>query len=312
MSKKKKIAVLIPAWNEEATIKKVIQDFQEQLPSAVIYLFDNNSTDLTKKIALSVGAIVVDEYRQGKGNVVRSMFRTIDADYYVIVDADDTYFAKNVHELLEPVISGKADMVVGNRHASKAYQKENKRKFHQFGNWFVTFLINRLFSSNLKDILSGYRVFNRFFVKTFPIICEGFEIETHLTLHALSKRFKIQEVSVNYQDRPTGSVSKLDTYLDGMRVLKTIFIVFKNYKPLTFFSTLSLILSVLSILIGIQPIYEYIQYSYVFKVPSAILAASFGILAMLALVCGVILDTVIAFHKEQYESMLNLIHSRND
>ena len=175
MTSKEKIAVLIPAWNEEITIGKVVQNFQKQLPDATIYVFNNNSTDSTKEVALSAGAIVVDEYKQGKGNVVRSMFRTVDADYYVMVDADDTYPSKDVHKLLEAVRSGVADMAVGDRHASKAYQKENKRKFHQVGNRLVTLLINRIFSSELNDILSGYRTFNKFFVKSIPIVCEGFE-----------------------------------------------------------------------------------------------------------------------------------------
>ena len=240
------------------------------------------------------------------------MFRSIDADYYVMVDADDTYFPEDVHTLLAAVTSGEADMAVGDRHSSKAYQRENKRKFHQFGNKLVTDLINRIFSSKLNDILSGYRVFNRFFVKSIPIVCEGFEIETHLTLYTLSNRLKIKEFSVQYKDRPTGSESKLHTYRDGIRILKTIFKVFKNYQPLFFFSSLALIFAVVGLLVGIQPIYEYIMYSYVHKVPSAVLAASLEILAMLTLFCGVILDTTIALHKERHETMMNLLIQINE
>lgn len=300
------VAVIIPAYNEEATVAKVVRDFATELPLAQIYVFDNNSTDNTRAVAQKAGAIVIREYSQGKGNVVRSMFRHVEADYYVLVDADDTYFAGDVHSLLKSVQTGAADMAVGNRHAEKAYSRENKRKFHQFGNWLVTFLINKLFASNLKDILSGYRVFNKLFAKTFPVICEGFEVETHFTLHALSKRFKLVEKPVGYQDRPVGSQSKLNTFKDGYRVLKTILKVFKNYKPLYFFTSLSFCLAFAGLVVGIPPVLEYLEYSYVYKVPSAILAASIEILAMMILICGIILDSIISFHKEQYEVMLNL------
>jgi len=305
------IVVLIPCFNEELTIYKVVCDFRNVLPDAKIFVFDNNSSDRTVEEATRAGAIVMSEYRQGKGFVVRSMFRVIDADLYVLVDGDETYPAMEIQSLIEPVIKGIADMVVGDRHSSYAYKIENTRRFHGFGNRLVRWLINKLFRTDLQDIMSGYRVFSRFFVKTCPIMSGGFEVETELTLHALDKRFSIVEVPIGYKDRPDGSDSKLNTFADGYRVLKTIFWLFKDYRPLLFFSVCSLFFVLLGLLVGFPPIVEYIQTSYVKKVPSAILAASLEILAMLFFVCGVILDTIVTQNKEAYEFELLKYESRS-
>ena len=261
----KEIAVLIPCYNEELTIEKVIKDFRLELPNAKIYVYDNNSSDDTSKIAKENGAIVKKEYRQGKGNVVRSMFRDIDADIYIMIDGDDTYPANFVHSLMKPVIDEEADIVIGDRHSNGTYKDENKRAMHNFGNNLVKNLINKIFQSNLKDIMTGYRVFNKKFVKNMPINSNGFEIETEMTLHTLDKKFLIKEIPIEYRDRPEGSFSKLNTYSDGIRVLKTIFWVFKDYKPLAFFSLLALIFFVLAIAIGIPVISEFIASSLISK-----------------------------------------------
>ena len=229
-----KTAVLIPCYNEEITIEKVIKDFKKELPDAEIYVYNNNSKDKTAEIAEKNGAIVRHEYRQGKGNVVRSMFREIDADIYVMVDGDDTYPAEEVHKLIKPVVDGEADMVIGDRLTNGTYQKENKRHFHEFGNNLVKKSINVAFKTDLKDIMTGYRVFNKLFVKTMPVMSPKFEIETEMTIHALDKNFLIEEIPVTYRDRPEGSVSKLNTYSDGFKVLKTIFNLYKNYRPMPF------------------------------------------------------------------------------
>ena len=223
---KSKIAVLIPCYNESKTIKKVIEDYKKALPDADIFVYDNNSTDGTDKIAEETGAIVRYEYKQGKGNVIRSMFRQIDADCYLMVDGDDTYPADNAKEMCELVLKGKADMVIGDR-LSSTYFTENKRPFHNFGNKIVRFLINFLFKNKVKDIMTGYRAFSREFVKGYPVLSKGFEIETEMTIHAVDKNYKLVEIPVTYRDRPEGSVSKLNTYSDGFRVLKTIAILFK-------------------------------------------------------------------------------------
>ncbi len=302
-----KIAVLIPCYNEELTIAKVIDDFKKELPSADIYVYDNNSMDNTYEIAKECGAIVKKEYRQGKGNVVRSMFRDIDADIYIMIDGDDTYPAEFVHSLIEPIKNGEADMVLGDRHSNGTYRDENKRPLHNFGNNLVKGLINKLFKSNLKDIMSGYRVFNKKFVKTMPVNSEGFEIETEMTLHTLDKKFLIKEIPIKYRDRPEGSFSKLNTFSDGMRVLKTIFWVFKDYKPLTFFSVLSLIFFIFALIIGMPVVVEFIQTSYILKIPSAVLAVGLMLISIVSLFSGFILDTVVKQHRENYELYLNRI-----
>lgn len=299
------IAVLIPCYNEELTIVKVIQDFKKELPNAKIYVYDNNSKDNTFNIAKENGAIVRREPRQGKGNVVRSMLRDIDADIYVLVDGDDTYPAEFVHRLIDPVKKGEADVVVGDRHTNGTYKNENKRPLHNFGNNLVKVLINKLFNAGLNDIMSGYRVFNRKFVKTIPINSTGFEIETEMTLHTLDKRFLIKEIHIEYRDRPEGSYSKLNTFSDGMRVLKTIFWVFKDYKPLTFFSIISLMFFIFGLIIGLPVVDEFIKTSYVEKVPSAILATGLMLFSVISLFSGFILDTIVKQHRENYELYLN-------
>ena len=300
-----KIAVLIPCYNEELTIAKVISDFKNELPDAYIYVYDNNSSDNTSIIAQEHGAIVKKEYRQGKGNVVRSMFRDIDADIYIMIDGDDTYPAEFIQSLIDPVMNSEADMVLGDRHSNGTYKDENKRPLHNFGNNLVKMLINKLFNTNLKDIMSGYRVFNKRFVKTMPVTGNGFEIETEMTLHALDKKFLIQEIPIEYRDRPEGSFSKLNTISDGMRVLKTILWVFKDYKPLTFFTILSGVFLVLALLVGIPVIVEFMQTSKILKMPSAVLAVGLMIISIISLFSGFILDTVVKQHRENYELFLN-------
>lgn len=300
-----KIAVLIPCYNEELTIEKVIKDFRKELPDAYIYVYDNNSKDKTAKIAATNGAIVKHEYRQGKGNVVRAMFRDIDADIYVMVDGDDTYPAEFVHKLIEPIRTGEADMTIGDRLSNGTYQEENKRHFHEFGNNLVKKSINILFRTKLKDIMTGYRVFNKMFVKNMPVMTPKFEIETEMSLYALDKKYIIKEIPIVYRDRPDGSVSKLNTVSDGIKVVKTIVNMFKNYKPLQFFTLIAVILFIIALIIGIPVIVEFIKTRYITKVPSAILATGIVILSVIIGQCGVILHTVVKNHKENYE--LNLL-----
>ncbi len=301
----KKIAILIPCYNEEITVAKVITDFKKELPDALIYVYNNNSTDNTLQIAYENGAIVKNEYRQGKGNVVRSMFRDIDADVYVLVDGDNTYPANMVHQLIKPILMETADMVVGDRISNGTYKKQNKRLFHDFGNGMVRNTINRLFKTNLKDVMSGYRAFSRAFVKNVPILSKGFEVETEITLHALDKRFIIKEIPIEYKDRPNKSKSKLNTFTDGYKVIKTIIKMLKDYKPLKFFLSIAIIFFVLGLIIGIPVIYEYILTRYITKVPSAVLSTGLMIFSVIIAQCGVILDTVVKDDKEKYEIELN-------
>jgi glycosyltransferase involved in cell wall biosynthesis len=300
----KKIAVLIPCYNEEITVAKVINDFKKELPEAKIYVYDNNSKDRNYDIAKANGAIVKKEYRQGKGNVVRSMFRDIEADIYVMIDGDDTYPAQFVHDLIMPIVSGDADIVIGDRHSNGTYKEENKRPLHDFGNNLVKNLINKFFDADLKDIMSGYRVFNKKFVKNMPVNSGGFEIETEMTLHTLDKKFLIKEIPIEYRDRPEGSFSKLDTFGDGYKVLKTIFWVFKDYKPLKFFSIISLLFFIFGLISGYGVISEFIETSFITKIPSAILAVGLMLISILSLFVGFILDTNTKQHREDYE--LNL------
>lgn len=301
----KKIAILIPCYNEEITVAKVITDFKKELPDALIYVYNNNSTDNTLQIAYENGAIVKNEYRQGKGNVVRSMFRDIDADVYVLVDGDNTYPANMVHQLIKPILMETADMVVGDRISNGTYKKQNKRLFHDFGNGMVRNTINRLFKTNLKDVMSGYRAFSRVFVKNVPILSKGFEVETEITLHALDKRFIIKEIPIEYKDRPNKSKSKLNTFTDGYKVIKTIIKMLKDYKPLKFFLSIAIIFFALGLIIGIPVIYEYILTRYITKVPSAVLSTGLMIFSVIIAQCGVILDTVVKDDKEKYEIELN-------
>lgn len=298
---KEKIAVLLPAYNEEITIQKVITDFQTVLPQADIYVYDNNSKDRTNELARKAGVFVKFEPRQGKGNVVRSMFREIDADYYIMADADDTYPAAEVEKLLAPLRSGMADMTIGDRLSNGTYSQENKRGFHDFGNNLVKYLINSLYKGGYNDIMTGYRGFNRLFVKTFPVLSPGFEIETELSIHAMDKRFKLVEVPITYKDRPEGSESKLSTFSDGFKVLKMIFSLFKDYKPLVFFSILAFLLFLVGLIIGLPVIAEFANTGLIDKLPSAVLATGFMILAGLFFIAGIILDTVVRQNRMQYE-----------
>ena len=303
MKKNKKIAVLIPCYNESKTIKKVVEDYKKALPEADIYVYDNNSSDHTDEIAREAGAIVRYEYRQGKGNVIRSMFKDIDADCYLMIDGDDTYPAENAREMCDLVLNKKVDMVIGDR-LSSTYFTENKRPFHNFGNRLVRGLINFLFESNVRDIMTGYRAFSYECVKTFPVLSKGFEIETEMTIHALDKNFLLEEVKVGYRDRPAGSVSKLNTYRDGFRVLKTIGRLFKEYKPTIFFSLLSLLFLIISVGFGIPVFAEYFKTGLVPRYPTLIFSGFMLMIALVLFACGVVLEVVVKKHRQLFELML--------
>ena len=301
--KNKKIAVLIPCYNESKTIEKVVKDYKKVLPEADIYVYDNNSKDDTDKIASKAGAIVRYEYKQGKGNVIRSMFKQIDADCYLMIDGDDTYPKENAREMCELVLDGKADMVIGDR-LSSTYFTENKRPFHNFGNRLVRGLINTLFKSNVRDIMTGYRAFSYDFVKTFPVLSKGFEIETEMTIHALDKNFLLKEIPVEYRDRPAGSVSKLNTYKDGFKVLKTIARLFKEYKPTIFFGLVSLLFFVISIVFGTPVFVEYFKTGLVPRYPTLIFSGFMLMISILMFVCGIILEVVVKKHRQLFELIL--------
>ena len=307
MSKeKRKIAVLIPCYNEAQTIEKVIKDYKQVLPDATIYVYDNNSHDETASIAQKAGAVVRHEYRQGKGNVIRTMFREIDADCYLMIDGDDTYPAENAKEMCELVLSGKADMVIGDR-LSSTYFTENKRPFHNFGNRIVRFCINKLFHNEIKDIMTGYRAFSYEFVKGFPVLSKGFEIETEMTIHAVDKNFKLVEIPVNYRDRPAGSVSKLNTYKDGFKVLKTIATLFKEYKPGMFFGLIAALFLLVSLILGVPVFLEYFETGLVPRFPSLIVAGISLVIALLLWISGVILSVIVKKHRQLYELYLNQV-----
>lgn len=299
------IAVLVPCFNEELTIQKVIQDFKYHLPDAKIYVYDNNSSDKTIEKALAKGAIIGKEFMQGKANVIRRMFREIEADIYIMVDGDDTYPASEVNRLLEPVTSGYYDVVIGDRLTNGTYGAENKRRFHQLGNNSVRFLINKLFRANLKDIMSGYRVFNKRFVKNYPVLCKGFELETEMSIFALNNGLAIKEIPVVFQDRPEGSLSKLNTFSDGRKVIITIFNLFRHYKPFLFFGTISVLFLLASFFVGLPVILEYINYKYIYKVPSAILASGLMIISIFTFSIGLILDTIAIIDKKNFQLHLN-------
>ena len=303
MRKDKKIAVLIPCYNESKTIKKVINDYKSVLPEADIYVYDNNSNDKTDEIAKKAGAIVRYEYRQGKGNVIRTMFKEINADCYLMIDGDDTYPKENAKEMCDLVLSGKADMVIGDR-LSSTYFTENKRLFHNLGNRIVRFLINKLFNNNIKDIMTGYRAFSYEFVKSFPVLSKGFEIETEMTIHAVDKNFKLKEIPVTYRDRPNGSVSKLNTYKDGFRVLKTIAMLFKEYKPSAFFNIISVICLVLSLILGVPVVGEYFETGLVSRFPTLIVSGIILLMALLFCITGIILQVIVKKHRQLYELYL--------
>lgn len=295
------IAALVPCYNESLTIAKVCDDFKKYLPEATVYVYDNNSSDGTAKIAAEHGAVVVHEGRQGKGNVVRQMLRDIDADCYVMVDGDDTYPIEQVNEVIAPILDGTADHVVGDRLSNGTYAAENKRAGHGFGNDLVRWLIKVLYGFEYTDVMTGYRAFNREFAKTLPVLSPGFEIETELSIHAVDKNWRIVQVPIDYRDRPEGSESKLNTVSDGIKVLKMIFSLFKDYKPLGFFSLIALVFFVIGLVLGIPVIAEFAATGLVPRFPTAILAVAFCGLAALMLVCGLILDTVVKGNRRDWE-----------
>lgn len=298
-----KIAVLIPCYNESKTIEKVVGDFRKALPDAVIYVYDNNSADGTASIAEKAGAVVRHEYQQGKGNVIRRMFREIDAECYIMTDGDDTYPAEYAASMAEKVLERKVDMVVGDR-LSSTYFEENKRPFHNFGNSLVRGSINLLFKSDIKDIMTGYRAFSYQFVKTFPVLSKGFEIETEMSIHAIDKNMFVENEIIEYRDRPAGSESKLNTYSDGLKVLRTIGRLFRNYKPLAFFGIISLILALLSIGFFIPVFSEYIVSGLVPKFPTLIMSGFVMMAAFLSFFAGLILETNVQKNRQDFEMEL--------
>ena len=302
-----KIAVLIPCYNESQTIEKVVREYHEALPEADIYVYDNNSTDGTDEIARRAGAIVRYEYRQGKGNVVWSMFRDIDEDCYLMIDGADTYPAENARQMVDLVLDKGVDMVVGDR-LSSTYFTENKRPFHNSGNRVVRYLINKLFNNNVRDIMTGYRAFSRMFVKSFPVLSKGFEIETVMTIHAVDKNFLLEEVPVTYRDRPEGSESKLNTFSDGFRVLRTIASLFREYKPFKFFLFVAALLWLIAIAFFIPVFIDYLQTGLVLKFPTVIVCGVVATLGALMWICGIILEVIVKKHRQLSELMLNQMH----
>lgn len=304
-----KIAVLIPCYNEAVTIKKVINDFQKVLPEATIYVYDNNSSDDTAKIAEAEGAVVRHEYQQGKGNVIRRMFRDIDAECYIMTDGDDTYPAEFAREMCDKVLERNVDMVVGDR-LSSTYFEENKRPFHNFGNSIVRASINTIFKSDIKDIMTGYRAFSYNFVKTFPVLSKGFEIETEMTIHTVDKNMFCENVIIDYRDRPEGSESKLNTYSDGFKVLMTIARLFKNYKPFAFFSIIALILFVLAVGFFIPVLISFFQTGVVEKIPTVIVCGITMLAAIVSFFSGLVLDTMKQKNRQDFEMELNKSNDR--
>lgn len=292
-----KIAVLIPCYNESKTIAKVVGDFKKQLPEANIYVYDNNSTDNTADIARQAGAIVRYEQRQGKGNVVRRMLADIEADCYLLVDGDDTYPSDNAKEMCNIVLNEHYDMVIGDR-LSSTYFQENKRPFHDYGNRFVRYAINQIFHSDIKDIMTGYRALSRHLVMSVPLLSEGFEIETELTINVLDNQLHIKQIPVEYRDRPIGSTSKLSTFKDGIKIIATIFRLFRDYKPLVFFSWISSILILASLLILLPVFIEYLQTGLVPRFPTLIVCGFIILFAMLLWMCGLILQVLLIRHRQ--------------
>ncbi|EOS74358.1 MAG: glycosyltransferase family 2 protein [Lachnospiraceae bacterium] len=301
-----KIAVLIPCYNEEKTIAKVIKDTKAALPEAVIYVYDNNSTDQTAQIAQAEGAVVRKEYMQGKGNVIRRMFREIEARCYIMVDGDDTYPMEFAPEMVDKVLNHNADMVVGDR-LSSTYFEENKRPFHNMGNSLVRASINHLFGCKVKDIMTGFRAFSYGFVKTFPVLSKGFEIETEMTIHAVYNHMQIDNVIVEYRDRPEGSVSKLNTYSDGFKVLGTIFRLYRDYKPFGFFSILALLLSVMAILFFIPVLIEFLRTGLVLKFPTLIVCGFVMMAAIQSFFAGLILSNMAMKNRRDFEYRFTLV-----
>ena len=306
---KDRIAVLIPCYNESKTIEKVVTDFRRVLPEAVIYVYDNNSSDGTAEIAARAGAVVRRERMQGKGNVIRRMFREIDADCYIMADGDDTYPAENAPELVRLVLEEQADMVVGDR-LSSTYFTENKRPFHNFGNSIVRASINLLFRSEIKDIMTGYRAFSYAFVKTYPVLSKGFEIETDMSIHAVTRNMLVRNVVIDYRDRPDGSISKLNTYSDGAKVLLTIARLFKNYKPFAFFGIIALVLALLSAAFMIPVLAEFFATGLVPRFPTLIVCGITLLAALLMFISGLILSTLQEKDKRDFEFQLQQVSNQ--
>lgn len=305
-----KIAVLIPCYNEEQTITKVVRDVREALPEAVVYVYDNNSTDRTVELALEAGAVVRYEYKQGKGNVIRRMFREIDAECYLMIDGDDTYPLDCARKLVEQVLERHADMVVGDR-LSSTYFTENKRPFHNFGNSLMRAGINKLFKSDIKDIMTGYRAFSYEFVKTFPVFSKGFEIETEMTIHAVNYNMQVENVVVEYRDRPEGSESKLNTYSDGMKVILKMLQLYRNYKPMKFFGMLSILLVLLAAVLMIPIVAEYFATGLVPRFPTLI-ACGFMVLAGIqSFFAGLTLEILTAKDRKDFEYRLNCVQRKD-
>ena len=301
-----KIAVLIPCYNEEKTIKKVVRDWKKELPEATIYVYNNNSTDRTAEIAKEAGAVVRDEYQQGKGNVIRRMFREIDAQCYVMIDGDDTYPAEFGREMVDKVLERKVDMVVGDR-LSSTYFEENKRPFHNFGNSLVRGTINRLFRGNIRDIMTGYRAFSYQFVKTFPVLSKGFEIETEMSIHAVDKNMLVENVIIDYRDRPDGSESKLNTYSDGAKVLKTIMGLYKNYKPMQFFGLLAAILMIIALAMFMPVFVVYLKTGLVPNFPTLIVSGFIAMAALQSFFAGLVLSTIVQKDRQLFEYKLQMV-----
>ena len=301
-----KIAVLIPCYNEEKTIEKVVRDAKAALPEAVIYVYNNNSTDRTAELAEKAGAVVRQEYKQGKGNVIRRMFQEVDALCYIMVDGDDTYPMENAREMADLVLERNSDMVVGDR-LSSTYFEENKRPFHNMGNSLVRASINALFKSDIRDIMTGYRAFSYRFVKTFPVLSRGFEIETEMTIHAVYNNMQVDNVVITYRDRPEGSESKLNTYSDGVRVLKTIFRMFRQYRPFAFFGLLALLLFIIAVGFFIPVGIEYVETGLVPKFPTLIACGFAGLAALQSLFAGLILHNLGVKDRRDFEFLLQIV-----
>ena len=299
-----RIAVLIPCYNESKTIKKVIEDFKRELPEATIYVYDNNSKDGTDEIARNAGAVVRYERKQGKGNVIRTMFREIDAECYIMTDGDDTYPAEYARKMCDAVLRRNIDMVIGDR-LSSTYFTENKRPFHNIGNVLVRKLINMIYKSDIRDVMTGYRAFSYEFVKTFPVLSKGFEIETEMTIHTLDKNMGVENIIIEYRDRPEGSESKLSTYSDGFKVLKTIVTLYKNYRPLSFFIWVTLMLIIIGLVFLIPVLIEYVQTGLVLKMPSFVASVFFFIGAIQSFFGGLILQTIVKTNRQEFELKLN-------
>lgn len=306
-----KIAVLIPCYNESATVAKVIKDYRTALPEATIYVYDNNSTDGTDEIARAAGATVRYERRQGKGNVIRTMFREIEAECYLMIDGDDTYPAEDARAMVEKVLKDGYDMVIGDR-LSSTYFTENKRPFHNSGNVLVRKLVNYIFGGHVTDIMTGYRAFSRLFVKSFPVLSKGFEIETEMTIHALDKNFALTSIPVGYRDRPAGSESKLNTFSDGFKVLKTIARLFKDYKPLPFFSIVAGILMAIALVLLYPVLVEYYRTGLVPRLPTFVAACFMALFALQTFICGLILDTQGKKSRQNFEIQMTIIQGLNE